>query len=85
MLFADVLGPGGAQRKGVVIWRLHPIKPCYGSAAMRYDQKNCNHSVLAKTAGDIGVEVAESLETMGYEFMYKAVEIESVRQKAKQG
>jgi hypothetical protein len=42
-------------------------------------------ALLAKTAGDIGLEVADNLETMGYEFMNKAVEIETVRQKEKHG
>lgn len=38
---------------------------------------------LAKQAGESGVEVAANLEAMGNEFMAKAVELETVRQKVK--
>ena len=40
-------------------------------------------ALLSKTAGDIGVEVAKTLEVMGNEFMNKAVKIETIRQKVK--
>jgi hypothetical protein len=40
-------------------------------------------ALLAKTAGDIGVDVADNLEIMGNEFMNKAIKIETDRQRMK--